>query len=234
MRNLYVFPGVFLSLKALAITLLLILFAGVVFALRPDFDLSAAGWFFREGRFFGSGSGERMLRRFFYYAPLVVLLVITLLWLLPKAGVRVPAPLVPTSRSMVFLYGALLAGPWLLVNVVLKEHSNRPRPNQIIEHSGKSEFRPWYRFDGACQTNCSFVSGEVSTSAWLAAPASLLPPPWNVPAIAGAIAFAAATGALRMAFGGHFLSDVIFAILFTLLVCQLMHRLIMRGRRPQG
>ncbi len=175
-----------------------------------------------------------MLRRFFYYAPLVVPLVMALLWLLPKAGAKIPARLVPANRTMAFLLASLLVGPWLLVNVILKEHSNRPRPNQIVQHAGKSEFRPWHRFDGACKTNCSFVSGEVATSAWLAAPASLLPPPWNLPAIGAAILFAAATGALRMAFGGHFMSDVIFAILFTLLVCQLMHALIMRGRRPQA
>ena len=43
------------------------------------------------------------------------------------------------------------------------------------------------------------------------APASLAPLPWRAPAIAGAVVFGAAVGLLRMAFGGHFLSDVVFA-----------------------
>lgn len=212
---------------------MLALAAGATFALLPQIDLAVASWFFRDGRFAGSGAGARLARRFFYFAPLVVPATMCLFWLLPRIGARLPSRLVPANRTMVFLLGALLLGPWLLVNVVLKEHSNRPRPNQIVEHAGKSEFRPWYRFDGACKSNCSFVSGEVAMSAWLVAPASLLPPPWNIPAIGAAVVFAAATGALRMAFGGHFLSDVIFAILFTLIVCQFLHMLILRGRKPQ-
>ena len=61
---------------------------------------------------------------------------------------------------MIFLAVSLLLAPGLLVNVVLKEVSARPRPNQVENFGGSAEFRPWFRFDGACRSNCSFVSGE--------------------------------------------------------------------------
>lgn len=221
-----------MSKTAFGITLTLTLLAGVLFAWWPELDLSIAGYFFGEGPFAGRGRGERLLRQFFYYGPLIVPLAFSIAWLLTRLGLALPAKFVPANRTMIYLFASLLLAPALLVNGLLKEHSNRPRPNQLVQFGGKSEFRPWHRFDGACISNCSFVSGEVSTSAWLAAPASLLPAPWKAPAIAAAIVFAAATGALRMAFGGHFMSDVAFAILFTLLICQGLHLLLMRGRSP--
>ena len=42
----------------------------------------------------------------------------------------------------------------------------------------------------------------------------------------------AATGVLRMAFGGHFLSDVVFAALFTLLLVILMRSMLYPELRP--
>lgn len=219
--------GVHVSQKALILTALLALLAGGLFAVWPDLDLAVAEFFFRDGRFAGSEPGERMLRRLFYYLPLLAPAAFLAAWLLARAGVALPGTLIPTDRAMIYLASTLVLAPALLVNVVLKEFSNRPRPHQIVQFGGGAEFRPWHRFDGACRSNCSFVSGEVSTSAWLVAPASLLPAPWKGPAIVAALAFAAATGALRMAFGGHFLSDVVFAILLTLLVCQALHRWIM-------
>ena len=85
-------------------------------------------------------------------------------------------------------------------------------------------FRPWWSPGGECPRNCSFVSGEVSTAAWLVAPASLAPPPLRAPAIAAALVATVLTALGRLAFGGHFLSDTLFGALFTLLVVQLLYR----------
>ena len=52
----------------------------------------------------------------------------------------------------------------------------------------------------------------------MVAPALLAPPPWRAPAVAGALVFGAAASVLRMAFGGHFLSDVLLGGLISLLV----------------
>ena len=83
---------------------------------------------------------------------------------------------------------------------------------------------------GACQANCSFVSGETSSAVWLAAPALLLPAPWRYAALGGVAVYAGAVAFMRVLLGGHFLSDVIFAAVFTGLVIWTVHGLLFRWR----
>jgi len=52
----------------------------------------------------------------------------------------------------------------------------------------------------------------------MVAPALLVPQPFRAVAIAAALAFGIVASALRMAFGGHFLSDVLFGGLISLIV----------------
>ena len=129
---------------------------------------------------------------------------------------------------------SLALGPGLLVNTMLKDHSHRPRPAQVQQFGGLEAFRPFYRFDGACLRNCSFVSGEGSTAFWTVAPALLVPLAYRAPAVAAALLFGAMTGLLRMAFGGHFLSDTVFGALLTWLVILACWRLaaLLAGEPP--
>jgi membrane-associated PAP2 superfamily phosphatase len=115
-------------------------------------------------------------------------------------------------------------GPGLLVNGILKDHSHRPRPVRVREFGGSAAFRPWYRFDGACARNCSFASGEVSGAFWTTAPAMLAPPWIRGTAIVAALVFGTADSLLRLAFGGHFLSDALLAALFTLIIIGIVAR----------
>jgi lipid A 4'-phosphatase len=79
-------------------------------------------------------------------------------------------------------------------------------------------FMPWWDPRGGCDQNCSFASGETSGAAWTVAPALLVPGGLRVVALGAAGVFTVAIGTLRVAFGGHFASDVIFAALLTLAV----------------
>lgn len=136
-----------------------------------------------------------------------------------------------SGRAVLFLVSTLALAPGLLVNVVLKDHWHRPRPVQITEFGGAQSYVDWWNPAGGCERNCSFVSGEVSSAAWMFAPAMLAPPHWRVAAFAGAAVFTAVISFVRMAAGGHFLTDVLFAILFTLIVILVMHRVIFGRRR---
>ena len=64
----------------------------------------------------------------------------------------------------------------------------------------------------------------------MVAPASLAPPPVRAAAVAGALVFGAAVGVLRMAFGGHYLSDVLGAALIALFVVAAIRRMLLRTR----
>ena len=191
-----------------------------LFALWPDLDLDVARKFFDAGHFIGRTRAAEILRSVFYDAPYVILGLLLLAYGARRLGEKRGGKTWrgPDGRAILYLLASLALGPGLLVNGVLKENSHRPRPEQTVEFGGPWRFRPFDKFDGECRRNCSFVSGEVATSAWTLAPALLAPPPFRAPAVGAALAFTAATGALRMSFGGHYLSDALLAALLTFLI----------------
>lgn len=227
-----------MSQRSLLITLFLALYTGTIFASWPNIDLAVAGFFYDGGFALGQNSFARMARRFFFYLPSFILAAMALAWMarrfdligravIANKAIGWLAKRSPSGRGLVFAALAMALGPGLLVNIGLKDHWSRPRPVHVQEFGGKHTFRPWWKTDGGCQKNCSFVSGEVAGAFWLVAPASLAPPPARTPLIAAAIGVGLVTALGRVAFGGHFLSDAIFAALFTLLICQLLYLLIM-------
>lgn len=213
--------------------LLATLIAAIAFAAWPGLDLAASALFHQPGGLFVAvGWAFYHVRRTGDFAPFVICFAMSAVGILKSLGLyRFPAP---SLRGVIFLVVSFTLGPGLLVNVGLKDHWHRPRPGQIVEFGGKATFQPFYRFDGGCHANCSFVSGEVASAAWTLAPALLAPPPLRTAAVAASFVFALAMSLLRIAAGGHFLSDAVFAILFTALVVLLLERLIRPTDRGRG
>lgn len=73
----------------------------------------------------------------------------------------------------------------------------------------------------------------MSGAFWTLAPAALVPPVWRPLAYATVIIFGTGVGLARIAFGGHFFTDVIFASVLTFLIVWTMHGLIYRWRRAR-
>jgi membrane-associated phospholipid phosphatase len=207
--------------KPLLAALCAILACLALFALWPDLDLAVARRFFDAGHFIGRTRAGEIFRSVFYDGPYLILGLLLLAYGARRLGKTRRGP---DGRAIFFLLASLALGPGLLVNGVLKENSHRPRPEQTVEFGGPWRFRPYETFDGECRRNCSFVSGEVAASAWTLAPALLAPPPFRVLAVGAALAFTAATGLLRMSFGGHYLSDVLLAALFTFVIVLGLYR----------
>jgi len=113
-------------------------------------------------------------------------------------------------RAALYLLLALALGPGLVVNTVFKDHWGRARPTQIVEFGGTQKFTPVFVPADQCMTNCSFPAGDPAVGFFLVSAALLVPGlatrRW---AIAGAVAVGAALGLMRIAQGGHFLSDVV-------------------------
>jgi len=201
-----------------------------VFAIWPRLDLAVSHLFFRDGAFDGDGLPERLARDFFRVTPFVVLAVYGALWLGRRRGASLRWA--PSGRAMIFLIVTMAVGPGLIVNLGFKDHWHRPRPVHTQDFDGQNPFMPWYDDGGACKRNCSFPSGEASTGFWMVAPASVLPDPVRAPAIAAAFAFGIGASVLRLAFGGHYLSDVILGGLVTLIVIEIVRLLLWpRGKR---
>jgi membrane-associated PAP2 superfamily phosphatase len=189
---------------------------GLAFGLWPELDIAATRLVFEYTGFWGTSIAARDARDVLRLMPYWLLGGLAGLWLARRWRVaKLPAP---TSYALVFLIGSLILGPGLIVNLGLKDHSHRPRPVHVQEFGGDQEFRPWWRFDGACHKNCAFASGEAASGFWMLAPALIAPPPWRGLAVAGALVYGFVTSALRVAFGGHFLSDVLFGGLISALV----------------
>jgi membrane-associated PAP2 superfamily phosphatase len=213
--------------RVLAALILALIFVGLLFGLWPQLDLAATRWVYQNFGFLGASEVARDARDSLRVAPILLLVALAALWLARRLGwARLSAP---SSRAMVFLIASLTIGSGLIVNLGLKDHSHRPRPVHVREFGGEEAFRPWYRFDGACRKNCAFASGEAASGFWMLAPALLAPPPLRAAAIAAAIFFGVATSALRVAFGGHFLSDVLFGGLISAIVVMGLWRVFARG-----
>jgi membrane-associated phospholipid phosphatase len=60
----------------------------------------------------------------------------------------------------------------------------------------------------------------------MVAPALVAPPPFRAPAVAGALAFGTVASVLRIAYGHHFLSDVLFGALISLIVVFALRRVL--------
>jgi lipid A 4'-phosphatase len=112
-------------------------------------------------------------------------------------------------RSELIAISAYLLGPIAVVNWILKEYSGRPRPVQTFLFGGAMDFHAAGDFGGACMSNCSFVSGEAAAAGWLLCLIPLVRR-FDRPALVWLLVGASAiTPFLRLAMGGHYLSDVI-------------------------
>jgi lipid A 4'-phosphatase len=211
-------------MKALLVYVALAALTLAVFAVWPQLDLMGAHLFYHRGGFFGRNDLERFGRDFFRVTPFIVLAVYAGLWLARRRGASLRWA--PSGRAMIFLIATMVVAPGLIVNLGFKDHWHRPRPIQTEGFNGQDPFMPWYDDNGACRKNCSFPSGEASTGFWMVAPASVAPPPWRAPAMVAAFAFGVGASLLRLAFGGHYLSDVLLGGLVTLIVIEVVRRLL--------
>ena len=142
--------------------------------------------------------------------------------------VRPDRPMLIPGRAAVFLLVTIILSAGILTNLTFKSYWGRPRPVMVAEFNGPWEFMPYWDPRGACGKNCSFFSGEGATAFWTYAPAALTPPAWRPLAYAAATLFGITTSVLRMAFGGHFFTDVAAAGLVSFLVIWLAYAWIYR------
>lgn len=206
--------------------------AGGILGAFPGIDLAVAAWFYdpQTGKFPALASswmpGVRHGAMAVVWAAVIAAagsLILRLI--LPRWRQAFPA-----RAAVLFLVAALLV-PGVLSNLVFKNNWARPRPIDVTEFRGEEHFVPWWDPRGDCPSNCSFFSGEASAAFWTYAPAALAPPQWRPLAYGAATVFGLVIGLMRMAFGGHFLSDVIAAGVVAFLVVWFAHGYLYRWPR---
>jgi lipid A 4'-phosphatase len=201
---------------------------GLIFALYPFIDLEVASLFFDpgKGKFpIAYRYAWNVVRELANWIPF--LLLAPAVFALLRKIVFPGSKMLIAPSVVIYLIASFAIGPGLVSNYLLKEHWGRPRPNSVHQFAGTADFEPWWRPGGECKRNCSFVSGEASQAFWLVAPASLAPPQVRPIAMGSAVVFGTAVGGMRVIFGRHFVSDIIFAGIITIAIVMALYRLLL-------
>jgi lipid A 4'-phosphatase len=185
-------------------------FAGADLMLAfPGLDLAVARLFYDTQAGFAINGlwWERLLYR--SVGPVLILTVLALLFgwwrwrRLPAAG-RPARGL--SGQQLALLLTLLALVPGLIVNQGLKEHLGRARPVELVEFGEDKTFTP--AFIPSDQEGGSFSSGHAAAAFFLVAVAAQwasVRSGWFVLALG----YALVISGLRMASGGHFLSDIL-------------------------
>ncbi|MBB5577738.1 MULTISPECIES: phosphatase PAP2 family protein [Rhizobium] len=148
-----------------------------------------------------------------YIAVIVLLAVPFLSW--KKLGPNWRTPKIDQCMAALL---SLAIGCGLIVNLILKAFSGRPRPRDTDLFGGALDFVQAGSFAGKCLRNCSFVSGESSSAGWLLCLALLLPPRWRLPLGVPLAVTSIMMPTMRVLTGAHYLSDAVLGWLLSLVM----------------
>ncbi|MDO5622700.1 MAG: phosphatase PAP2 family protein [Paracoccus sp. (in: a-proteobacteria)] len=203
-------PPHLLARRILAVSFIGLIAASALFTAFSTLDLPVSGLFGSEGGFPVATVPFWIAVRYGFMVSIYAVLA----WLIVA---MILGRWFPRREALAGVLAYVL-GSGLLVNGLLKAHWGRARPRDIVQFGGDRLFMPPLIPVDQCSYNCSFVSGEGSAVTTAALVLLLLF--WGridrrgrVIASVVAVAYAGAGSWLRVAFGGHFLSDIIFAAL---------------------
>lgn len=189
---------------------LVILLAATAIIAITGADLKVSAFFYRSpGWPIGDQAPWHQLYRFGFYPA--YLLGTAALALFVAGFFR--QPLARFRKGAAFMVLLLALGPGLMVNSVLKDHWGRPRPREITQFGGTGAFhQPWQR--SGTDNGKSFPSGHGSSAFYLAMPYFVLRrrhPRLALYAFGSGVFYGVLMGLARIAQGGHFVSDILWA-----------------------
>lgn len=190
------------------------IFAGFVFMAFPGIDLAVSRWAAAGDADFPL-SREHALRLVRDFNRLIPILVLPTIAAMLAVQVKSPRTWLPRPHTMLFFLAFYALGPGLTIQL-LKRLVGRARPSEIVEFGGTLPFTPAWQVSGACSRSCSFASGESATAIALMALAVLLPAGWRIRMVVALVPVVLVFSLNRIAFGAHFLSDVVLAWLLML------------------
>jgi lipid A 4'-phosphatase len=209
-----------MSYKNLIIAIALCIFFSVIFFIFPQIDLKTSALFYHHGVFFKQPwmlAARNVLDLVVWIFMLILLLILIWGWLVRKKLIK----------SALFLILCFALGPGLLVNVVLKNHWGRPRPVEITQFGGKLTYQKSWVISNQCTTNCSFVAGDPSTAfAFFALVVLIRKKAWRNLMFGLCAVNWMFFASLRIAAGGHFLSDVLIGATLVWIVMWLCYKVV--------
>jgi len=197
--------------------------AAAIFVLFPGLDLAVSGLFYRDGDFFlRDNAAVRLLYRYGERPVEIVAGASLILYL--TAWARHRASLLGQPRRIwLYFFLAAVLGPGLTVNVILKDHFGRARPIQVREFGGDRVFTRAFDISDQCRHNCSFTCGHCAAGFYFLTFGFVLRGNARRAAFAAGALLGTLLGAARLVQGAHFLSDVVFSLIFVYAVSALLH-----------
>ncbi len=198
----------------------ILIFSILIFGFYPQIDLEVSSLFY------DAQSGFYLKKNIFFYfiyKALPILMVVTLLSLISMLIYQYRKNVefeVLNKKAIFFLLTFLLIGPGLITNSIFKEYSGRARPVKMVQFGGKAEFTPFYEVSDECSKNCSFISGHVGASIFFIAFAFLYR---SRKIFYIALGFGLLMALTRVVGGGHFLSDVVFALIINFAIFRVLY-----------
>jgi lipid A 4'-phosphatase len=186
-----------------------------------DLDLTSP-WFGEEGWTLGEQPPWSWLYHFGTYPALLVVLGAVAVLL---AGFRMPRWAVWRHQAL-YLVLVMAAGPGLVTNALLKDHWGRPRPREVLPLGGSQPFEPILTIDPASGGK-SFPCGHATMGFFFFAGYFILRarrPRTARACLAFALGYGVLIGWARVAQGGHFPSDVVWAATVVWLVAAVLAR----------
>jgi len=194
-----------------------------LFVCFPEIDLAVSRFFFTpDVGFEAKGTGiERVIYRSVGFLLVVGNIGLVAWWLSARFVSRLRIRF--TAKELAFLLLLLTLGPGLIVNGLLKGTWGRARPIDLAQFGGSDRFTAAFVLSD--QEGRSFSSGHTAASAyWIIA--VLLIAPRRIWLLGVAIAYSLAVSWMRMAAGGHFLSDVVTSYFTVAVLALALHRLL--------
>ena len=203
-----------------------------LFNYYPSLDLDITGYFFL-------GGGHFVLVN----SPVVeTLRTITLvsygLWYLAICfglGIAISKKskfLMFSIRDWLYLVLCSIIGPGILANVILKEYSGRARPRSVEEFGAGLDFTHVLNWSEQCSSNCSFISGEVSSMVMIFAPLIFICKKHRWALVVAMFLFGSLSALMRIGQGAHFASDCIMAAVIMIFTAALLYKIVYSQPSP--
>jgi membrane-associated PAP2 superfamily phosphatase len=189
---------------------IVVLFVGTLLIAVTGTDLKVSTFFHIDGAWpVGDAQPWHFLYRYGYFPSYILGFAALALF---AAGYFKPG-LASYRKGAAFLVILLMLGPGLLVNTAFKDHWGRPRPREITQFGGTKTFHhPWER--GVTRGGNSFPSGHGASAFYLAMPFFALrrrSPRTAARIFTLGMIYGLVMGVARIAQGGHFVSDILWA-----------------------
>lgn len=198
----------FLSLHIL-FPILLLLITALLFNLFP-WDMAVQRYYYRGSWVLDNNV---LVRIIYHYGNIPALLVTIGALIVFVHSIRDNSRYRTYRRLSLYLVLAMIVGPGLIVNSLLKDNWGRPRPRDIVEFGGRHQYEAPLRIDPASGGK-SFPCGHATMGFYFFAPAFVLMlkrRKWGRALWVFGLLYGLLIGWVRVVQGGHFVSDVIFS-----------------------